>query len=814
MEYMGSVNDYLKLLTVGMIPALCGVLFYHLDRTKLEDLDYRKKQILYGVIFGIFSIMGTELGVPINGAIINVRDAAPIICAIVLGGPAGIIAGLIGGIERFIAVAWGAGEYTRWACTIATILAGFYGALFRRYIFDGHIPKPFYGFMAGLIVEIIHMNLVFVTHFNKASEALAVVKACTIPMVTVNALVCGLAVIFVRIYKSKTEKNSTDKESVSRIFQRNLMILTVVGFLATTAFNIAMQTGVSQANIYNELTLSIDDAKGDIALTCDNHLLRKAGTVATVISDDSHSMEIDNDYLMGLLDEYQVSEINIVDNNGIITVSSNPDFVGFDFHSGEQSRIFLEGIQGHTAYVQEYMPIAYDNSIYRKYAGYRFTDGFIQVGIDGEKYYETIASDIAYLANNRRVGQNGGLIVAEFGGNIVSSNLDDDSGDLASLGISIDDGHEEYKVYRTVINDMITYYSFTEVEGYYIIGTISAEEALMNEEMSLYFTIFLEILVFTAIFIMIFIMIDRKIVEDIRSVNTSLIDITKGNLETVVDVRDSREFDSLSNGINTTVDRLKELITEAEERNKAELEYAAEIQRSALPSTFPAYPERNEFDIYALMIPAREVGGDFYDFYFIDRNKLAISISDVSGKGVPASLFMMRGKTLIKSYAQRGISVNDIFTNVNFNLCEGNDAGLFITSWIGILDLETGHLEYTNAGHNPPLIRKAGQQFEYLNVKPGFILGGMEGIAYQRFEMDLEEGSEIFLYTDGLTEAQNSAKELYGEERLLASANSAKHRDSREFCEYIKKEVDDFVGEADQFDDLTMLHLKYIRKAR
>ncbi|MBR2577584.1 MAG: hypothetical protein IKE38_01510, partial [Erysipelotrichaceae bacterium] len=238
---MGNIDDYLKLLAVGLIPALFCVLFYHWDRTRLEDLDYRRKQIMFGIVFGIFSILGTELGVPINGAIINVRDAAPIICAIVLGGPAGIIAGFIGGIERFFAVYWGAGEFTKWACTIATIIAGIYGASFRKYVFDGHIPKSFYGFMAGVIVEIIHMNLVFITHFDDAIEAMKVVKACTIPMVTINALVCGLAIIFVRIYKSKTEKVSSDKESVSRIFQKNLMTLVVIGFLVTTLFNVVMQ---------------------------------------------------------------------------------------------------------------------------------------------------------------------------------------------------------------------------------------------------------------------------------------------------------------------------------------------------------------------------------------------------------------------------------------------------------------------------------------------------------------------------------------------------------------------------------------------
>ena len=811
---MGGIHDYLKLLIVGLIPVVFCVVFYHLDRTKLEDLDYRKKQILYGIVFGIFSILGTEHGVPINGAVINVRDAAPIICAIVLGGPAGIIAGFIGGVERFLAAMWGAGEFTKWACTIATIIAGFYGASFRKYIFDGHIPKSFYGFMAGIIVEIIHMNLIFLTHFNDMLEAIKVVKACTIPMVTINSLVCGLAIIVIRIYKARTEKHSVhDKESVSRIFQRNLMTLTVVGFLATTALNIFMQYNMALGNVSNELTLSIDDAKGDVALTSDNHLLVRTMDVTDRIGDDSVVLEADSEYLAGLLDEYKVSEINIVDGNGIITASSNPDFIGYDFHSGEQSLSFFESISGHTAYVQEYMPISYDDSIYRKYAGYHYNDGFVQVGIDGEKYYQTIAADIAYLAKTRRVGQSGSIIVAELNGDIVSSNLGESNNTLEKIGITIDSNDEEYKVYKAVIDDMDTYYSFVRVEGYYIIGTISSEEAMMYEEMSLYFTIFLEILVFTAIFILMFVMIDRKIVNDVRSINSSLIRITKGNLDTIVDVRDSREFDSLSNGINTTVDRLKELITEAEERNKAELEYAAEIQRSALPSNFPAYPERNEFDIHAMMKPAREVGGDFYDFYFIEANKLVISVSDVSGKGVPASLFMMRGKTLIKSYAQRGIMVNDIFTNVNYNRCEGNETGLFITSWMGIIDLKTGHLDFTNAGHNPPLIRKANGEYEYLRTKPDFVMGGMEGIAYKLYEMDLEEGSEIFLYTDGLTEAQNSTQELYGEDRLLHSANTAVYSSSKEFCEHIKQQIDEFVGDADQFDDITMLHLRFIRKA-
>lgn len=249
-------------------------------------------------------------------------------------------------------------------------------------------------------------------------------------------------------------------------------------------------------------------------------------------------------------------------------------------------------------------------------------------------------------------------------------------------------------------------------------------------------------------------------------------------------------------------------VTADKERIATELNVATQIQASMLPCIFPAFPERGEFDIYASMMPAKEVGGDFYDFFLVDQDHLAVVVADVSGKGVPAALFMVIAKTLIKNQAQQGRSPAEIFTSVNNQLCENNEAGLFVTSWMGILDINTGEFTYVNAGHNPPLLMRAGGEFEYLRSRPGFVLAGMEGIRYRQTTMNLGEGDVLYLYTDGVTEATNAANELYGEDRLLNVANQHKEDTPQQLLPSIKADIDQFVGDAPQFDDITMLGLK------
>lgn len=242
----------------------------------------------------------------------------------------------------------------------------------------------------------------------------------------------------------------------------------------------------------------------------------------------------------------------------------------------------------------------------------------------------------------------------------------------------------------------------------------------------------------------------------------------------------------------------------------SELSVATHIQTSMLPCIFPAFPERTEFDIYATMDPAKEVGGDFYDFFLVDDDHLAMVIADVSGKGVPAALFMVIAKTLIKDHAQQGAQPEEVFTTVNRLLCEANDEGMFVTAWMGVLELSTGHLAYVNAGHNPPLLRRGGGKYEFLRTRSGFILAGMEGVRYRPASLELAPGDAVYLYTDGVTEATDAGKQLYGDQRLCEVLNANAGSGPEELLNIVRRDVDAFVGDAPQFDDITMLGLRFL----
>ncbi len=281
-----------------------------------------------------------------------------------------------------------------------------------------------------------------------------------------------------------------------------------------------------------------------------------------------------------------------------------------------------------------------------------------------------------------------------------------------------------------------------------------------------------------------------------------------------IQIRTGDEIESLSVSFNFMLEKLEDYIanlskvTAEKERIGAELDVARHIQASMLPCIFPAFPEHTEFDIYASMTPAKEVGGDFYDFFLVDDDHLATVIADVSGKGVPAALFMMISKTLIKSAAQNGLSPKEVLESVNNQLCENNDAEMFVTVWLGILEISTGKMRCANAGHEYPAIMRKGGEFELFKDKHGFVLAGMEGVRYKEYELELSAGDRLCVYTDGVPEATDATNTLYGTDRMIAALNSAKDGSCESLLAALKKDVDTFVGEADQFDDLTMLCLE------
>lgn len=246
----------------------------------------------------------------------------------------------------------------------------------------------------------------------------------------------------------------------------------------------------------------------------------------------------------------------------------------------------------------------------------------------------------------------------------------------------------------------------------------------------------------------------------------------------------------------------------ARQRIETELNVATQIQADMLPRIFPAFPERREFDIYASMTPAKEVGGDFYDFFLVDNDHLAMVIADVSGKGVPAALFMVITKTLLKNAVQTGLSPKAALEKVNNQLCENNEAEMFVTVWLGIYEIPTGKLTAANAGHEYPALRRADGRFELWKDRHGFVLAGMENARYQEYELEIGVGDTLFVYTDGVAEATDAANTLYGTDRMLTALNRNGDLDPEELLHQIKTDIDRFVGLAPQFDDITMLSLK------
>ena len=244
-------------------------------------------------------------------------------------------------------------------------------------------------------------------------------------------------------------------------------------------------------------------------------------------------------------------------------------------------------------------------------------------------------------------------------------------------------------------------------------------------------------------------------------------------------------------------------------RIETELTMASSIQADMLPNIYPAFPERPEFDIFASMDPAKEVGGDFYDFFLIDDDHLCMVMADVSGKGVPAALFMMASKIILANNAMMGKSPGQILTDTNAAICANNREEMFVTVWLGILEISTGKLTAANAGHEYPIVKYAGGNFALHKDKHGFVIGGMDGVKYKEYELRLTPGSKLFLYTDGVPEATNAGEELFGTERLLDALNVENTVTPEQILRNVRSSVDAFVKEAEQFDDLTMLCLEY-----
>ncbi|MBO6241087.1 MAG: SpoIIE family protein phosphatase [Butyrivibrio sp.] len=678
----------LMLLKMSAIAALYVVLTVFLWKITKDKKQTFLMRLTFGLIYGMCSILSTHVAVDYGDMLLNLRDVAPLAAGLFFSPVSGVIAGIIGGVERYIVGTYfGIGSYTRIACSVSTCLAGFVAWLMNAKVFNGKKPSPVYAFFMGAVMEVFHMYVVFITHRGDMRMAFHVVSMCSVPMIVFSGLALAIMSVILQVlsgeWKNPFRDVSGEDVSVSQTFQKWLFVVTTVVIAANFAFSYIIQTQSAYQNGRNSIIES--------------------------------SQSIKNRY-------FEVSKRLTADGNEFFEIIGNDGDIVAGRHKGdtvnEKIRLELEEKKDQDFYDAQYFEEMSLNKV------------------------DSIGSDMLLLTY------------------IPNSEL----------------------------------YWYRNAQAY--------ETALAD------------ILLFTVIYVLIAFLVRQIVISNIDLINASLDKITRGDLNEVVTVRNSSEFASLSDDINQTVETLKGYIAAAEKRIEQELIFARTIQESSLPRNFKFEALEDTLEIYASMKAAKEVGGDFYDFFFAGPGKLALVIADVSGKGIPAALFMMRSKTAIRSFAESGKDPAEIIFKANNTLCEGNDAEMFVTVWIGIIDLFTGVMKCANAGHEYPLIKRAGGDYEIYKDKHSLALAAMENLKAREYEIQLNPGNKIFVYTDGIPEAINEEVVQYGTDRLIRAINKVKDEPFTSVLPAVSNDVAVFRGNAEQFDDITMLgfELKNFRK--
>ena len=673
------------LIVQALLPGIVALSFSLLDRTAAwRGVPEWARQLCYGVGFGLVAVFATETGVRVvDGGVVNVRDAAPIVASLAFGCPAGIIAGLIGGVERWFCVLWGGGATTRLACSVSTVIAGLGSAALRKLVFDDRPPAMGYAIAIGITAETLHMLLVLLTNIEDLDVAFEYVQGCSDQMIILVGLATGIALIG-RGYVNH-ERMFTRPPYLINDLGIRLFLTVLVTFGAVTWFTVDITGRVSESQAAKTLELSIEDVTTEIRL-------------------------------WGWEDLVGVNPLWRIQQTGAVIV-------------------------------------------YDRYNG------------------------VVLSKRGRDLNVRSDEVIADA-----------------------PDKFEDDELYELTIFGKKCYAMYHSYQTCSIVAYLPVAEADYFSDVITYLTVFMEILVHASLFIILFQLMRKRVVEKLNYVGGSLDAIAAGQLDTVVDVRTHQEFCTLSDDINAMVASLREFISEAEHRRDSELELAQHIQHSSLPNVFPPFPGRKDIDLYATMNTAREVGGDFYDFFLLNSHLLVFLIADVSGKGVPAALFMMKAKSEIHSLMESGLGVDEAFAEANRRLCEANDLDMFVTAWLGKLDLETGTLSYANAGHNPPLVKYPNGTWRYLrDERPNLVLAGIEGTCYQKKVLMLEPGCRMYLYTDGVTEACDVDDSMYGEGRLEMQLNTQDGDDPRALCESVLDSVREFSRGAEQSDDVTML---------
>ena len=562
-----------------------------------------------------------------------------------------------------------------------------------------------------------------------------------------------------------------------RVRNRKSLWLMLSGVLLFYCIALAGTFAVVWQNAAHKTEALLDYAATDMRDKVDevvDAVLANVGVAIVGHLGSAHPMP--GEVMRRMAEDYNIDEICVVDRGGIIIGSNDPSAEGLDMSrfSGTTAE-FMVLTNGVThIFSQRFRRSESDHSVVRKYLGVAFPEGngYIQVGYDERRLARLFRQTFGGLLSKWRIGETGFYICADKAYSRVAVPVpgypEMFDMNLMDLGMSLFDiPKSESETFVQEIFGRRCYCRHFIYARHRMYSVLPAEE--------FYGPAMQSVMVAAAVLLIVFFVFGYVIGRM----------ISQGR-------------------------RIAELRALEDERREKDLAMAKSIQTNALPSRFPPYPNlADRIDIFARMITAKEVGGDFYDFYFAGSGKLALVIADVSGKGIPAALFMMRAKATVQSYLKSGLGIVEAVGKTNHRLTANNDANMFVTMWIGIVDLATGEVEYVNAGHNPPLVKRADGSVEYLTAKSGPPLAVADGVGFRRQSLALGPGDGLLLYTDGVTEATNRAKELYGEGRLLRTMQGLLGtRDAGSLIDGILKSVGDFVDGAEQADDITLFGFK------
>ena len=811
----------LKLLEIVILYVLVAALTWKVWSRRPARLG---GQICVGLIFGLCAVLSNHLAAVSGSMRLSIRDIGPLTAGLFFHPLSGVIAGVISGAERWLIGEYaGIGAYTQLASCLSALIAGFLPVPLWRFAFRGKHPSSIHAFIIGAFTEVLYIYLIFLTHPDETRSVYEVIHGRAFPMILLVGL--GLAACSLTVRHLAGEPIEFIRPSqrwrrpLSHQFQFWLLLGTLIMFLVNFGVTYVLQSRTALENVRYRLEDSFSDLESsyiasgqrfqDIMKYIDQEQLKDARLLSRIVKAlggaDASSRQLDSLRTLSELDG-----LYLVDAQGQLLQGVGAQYPGLsELEEGpSQSPLsdVLTGSANETVLCNSFSGLmsvtACDPGLFLCcYSDY--VDHMIEIPfVDYSQLFESssLPEEARFQAF---IVQKGEDVLVPCTGTL---NLSAVTSEQKALLLA----HENGEVFYTDLFGAPALCKFAAAnvdEPLYLLVLYSADEAYASRNASMYENTFSDILLFITIYLIITVLMERLVVTPLSSVNASLTRITAGDLSEKVSVRTSAEFDTLSADINTTVDALKGYIHAAEKRMEQELQLAREIQASALPRNF-TFPGTH-FDLYALMDPAKEVGGDFYDFFFVDSRHFALVIADVSGKGVPASLFMMRAKAAIRNLATSGNSPADIFSRANDFLCDGNDAEMFVTAWIGIIDLETGEMQCANAGHEYPALSTDGKPYVLFRDRHSMALATMEGIPMRQYSLQLNPGDRIFVYTDGVPEAINEQQEAYGTSRLIGLLNEHLDLTAQELLPLIRGDVSDFAGKAEQFDDITMLEFTW-----